>query len=119
MSVHKRLAVLMSSSALGAFAPITAWSMVQHRIYGEPDGIKATTNTLYTFIGTLPGITGFIGQEHILIGPNKNMIVGNRLNQHTVIGTRGLAVFSDTAHLLLVTAEFSGYGYSYGSSYGG
>lgn len=119
MNIHGKLAVLMMTTALGTFAPITVWQLYQHRVYGWYDGLSVRTSSWHSLLGTRAGETLFDGRAHTIVGLDPSSVIDTSISQHTILGMKGLAGLSLSAHAAIQTEEFSGYGTDYGGSYGG
>lgn len=118
MTIHSILGVLMSSTALGGFAPLTLSLAIRHTIVGNlTPNLSAVENMLHTLLGRHRGEIGpYATTYHILMGLWGMM--PSVAVQHILLGFRGMMATLANLNVLIVEEEFSGYGYSYGDSYG-
>ena len=119
MSIHSLLAVLLGSTALGGFAPLTLTTVARHTITGvKPGFVGISQNQLTTFIGPLVNHLQLAhALEHMPLGPWGVAVIMN--TEHTLLGFRGIMATEAINHTFIWETEQEGYGYNYGMSYGG
>ena len=118
MSIHSTLAVLLGSTALGGYAPLTLLRAQRFYLTGiEPLNIGVISNMLNTVTGIRDDLfTSSIISQHAIIADSMFRIFGAA--SAIILGFTGLMPTVLDLHTAIQESELDGYGYLYGESYG-
>lgn len=118
MSIHGILAVLLGSTALGGYAPLTLLRAQRHYLTGLNLGKMAPMNSALNILSGVQEGNFNISYvlNHTLIGETDFNVFWSM--QHIVLGFRGILASVLDFHTMIQETELDGYGYLYGESYG-
>lgn len=118
MSIHSILAVLLGSTALGGYAPLTLLRSHRHILTGIQSGMIGPVNTsLHIPSGIQKGNFNLsYALHHTVLGETDFNVYWSM--QHILIGFRGILASVLDFHTMIQESELEGYGYLYGESYG-
>lgn len=119
MSIHRRLAGLLSSTILGGYAPLKALDLTHNWIYGQDSGVLRAINAVeHGILGNIKGHFHYYNEVmHTVVGPHSVLGLVN-MAHHYILGFLGLFLQLSTQHVAIVEVERTGYGTHYGGSYG-
>lgn len=118
MSIHGILAVLLGSTALGGYAPLTLLRAQRYYLTGLQSGAVSLHNNSLNIIDAIP-VGQFLAGEMI----NHSILAAfgfkvSWLIQSIILGFKGLMPTELTFHSMIQETELDGYGYLYGEGYG-
>ena len=118
MSIHGILAVLLGSTALGGYAPLTLLRIHRHYLTGLNLGKIGPMNSALSIYSGIQHDNFNISYalHHTLLGETDFNVFWSM--QHIVLGFRGILASVLVFHTMIQETELDGYGYLYGESYG-
>lgn len=118
MSIHGILAVLLGSTALGGYAPLTLLRAQRHYLTGINLGkIGPMNSALSIYSGIRHGNFNISYVLHHTLMAETDFNVFWSM-QHILIGFQGILASVLDFHTMIQETELDGYGYLYGESYG-
>ena len=118
MSIQGILAVLLGSTALGGYAPLTLLRAHRHYLAGLNLGKIGPMNSALSIYSGIQHDNFNISYalHHTLLGETDFNVFWSM--QHIVLGFRGILASVLDFHTMIQETELDGYGYLYGESYG-
>ena len=118
MSIHGILAVLLGSTALGGYAPLTLLRAQRYYLTGLESGAVSLHNGSLNIVDAIP-LGQFLAGElinHSILAESKFRV--SWLLQSIILGFKGLMPVEAGFHTAIQETELDGYGYLYGEGYG-
>lgn len=118
MSIHGILAVLLGSTALGGYAPLTLLRAQRYYLTGLESGAVSLHNGSLNIVDAIPVGQFLTGEliNHSILAESKFRV--SWLLQSIILGFKGLMPVELEFHTAIQETELDGYGYLYGESYG-
>lgn len=118
MSIHGILAVLLGSTALGGYVPLTLLRAQRYYLIGLESGAVSLHNNALNIVDAIP-VGQFLAGElinHTVLAEND--FRASWLMQSIILGFKGLMPTVLDLHTAIQETELDGYGYLYGEGYG-
>ena len=118
MSIHGILAVLLGSTALGGYAPLTLLRAQRYYLTGLGSGAVSLHHNSLNIVDAIPSGQFLAGEliNHSILAESVFRI--GWVTQGIILGFMGMMPTEATLHSAIQETELDGYGYLYGEGYG-